>query len=259
VKNFPRISIVIPSFNKVRYIETTLKSIFSQKYANLEVVIQDGASTDGTLKVIKKYLRLYPKLIKFESKRDKGQLDAILKGIKKSTGDIISFINADDSYSGQVFTKVAKCYLDHPSALWFAGRGIVVNSNNIEIAKPVTLYKNLLLVLNSYVLLLSTNYLMQPAVFFTKKAYKEFGPFTGRPSYILEYDFWLHLGRQSMPIIINDMLVKFRIEASTKTKRMFGHILKDDERTVRKYTRNMFILFFHRLNNIGRIALSRFV
>ena len=73
----PKFSIVIPSYNKVRFIGQTLDSIVDQKYLNLEVIIQDGGSTDGTLEIIEEFARKYPNIIKYESKKDKGQLDAI--------------------------------------------------------------------------------------------------------------------------------------------------------------------------------------
>jgi glycosyltransferase involved in cell wall biosynthesis len=92
----PKISVVMPSFNKASYIEKTLDSIFDQKYPNLEVVIQDGGSTDGTLEIISGFIQKYPKLIRLESKKDKGQLDAVnTKG--SAGGEIFTFINADDT------------------------------------------------------------------------------------------------------------------------------------------------------------------
>src|SRR3989344_6933690 len=89
---YPKISIVIPSYNAVQYIEHTLRSILDQKYPSLEIIVQDGGSTDGTLNIIKKYAKKYPRILKFESKKDKGQADAINKGMKKTTGEIVTYI-----------------------------------------------------------------------------------------------------------------------------------------------------------------------
>ncbi|MFZ3301981.1 MAG: glycosyltransferase, partial [Microgenomates group bacterium] len=175
----PKISIVIPSYNKVKYIKKTLDSIIDQNYKNFEVIIQDGGSTDGSLEVIKKYVKKYPSLMSYVSKKDGGQLDAINTGIKKAKGEIVTFINADDVYTKDAFESVAGHYMENPDALWFAGRGVVIDENDNEIAKPVTWYKSLLLGLNSYHLLLVTNYHMQPSVFLTKRAFKKYGLFTG--------------------------------------------------------------------------------
>lgn len=255
----PKISVIIPSFNKAEFINETLRSIFFQNYQNFEVIIQDGESTDGTLKVIKKYARKYPKKIEWESRKDKGQLDAVLKGIRKAKGDILTFINADDYYERGAFDAMSSAFIKHPKALWFAGRGKVIDADGYEITKPVTFYKDLLLFLSWYPLLLITNYLMQPSVFFTKKAYKKYGPFTGTGEFIMEYDLWLKLGRVEMPQVVNKNISRFRIEPFTKTKRLFRSLLLEDRKIVSRFTTNPLILSLHKIHNYGRIMIGRFV
>ncbi len=255
----PKISVIIPSYNKVKFIGLTLASIFEQNYKNIEVIVQDGGSTDGTVDIIKKYASRYPGLLKYESKKDKGQLDAINNGMSKARGEIFTFINADDCYSNGAFNKIANAYMENPDSIWFAGQGVVINDAGWEIAKPVTWYKNLLLNHATYYLLLTTNFLMQPSVFFTKDVFKKYGPFTGTSDFIMEYDFWLKLGKIQMPVVINNNLSCFRIEPTTKTKRLFNDLLKEDEQTVKKYTSNLFILLLHKLHNEGRKIIGRWV
>lgn len=253
----PKISIIIPSFNKARFIAKTLDSIVSQKYSNLEVIIQDGGSSDGTPDIIKKYAAKYPKTIRWESKKDKGQLDAINKGLNKVSGEILAFINADDVYEPNAFASVAAAYQKNLTALWFAGRGIVIDEKDREIAKLITRYKNLFLAINHKSLLLILNYLMQPSVFITRRAYETYGPFTGTPDFVTEYDLWLKLARIQMPSVINKNLSKFRIEPGTKTKQMSVKLLKEDEKIVKKHTRNIPVLALHKLHNIIRLLIGR--
>lgn len=255
----PLISIVIPSYNKEKYIQKTLNSIFNQTYKNFEVVIQDGGSTDRTVLLIKQFVKKYPKQIKFESKKDNGQLDAINKGMKKVKGDVFAFINADDMYEAGAFESVANYCLENPKALWFAGKGTVVDEKDSEIAKIVTLYKNFLFKLNSRMCLLVTNYLMQPSVFVSKKAYEKYGPFTGTKNFVMEYDLWLKISKSNMPVLINKNLTKFRIEKTTKTKTMLSDILIEDQQIVRKYTSNKMLLFLHEFHNWARVFIGRFV
>jgi glycosyltransferase involved in cell wall biosynthesis len=247
----PKISVIIPSFNKVKYIGKTLKSIFDQKYPNLEVIIEDGGSTDGTTRVIKEFAERYP--IIWESKKDKGQSDAVNIGLKKATGEILTFINADDSYLTGSFNTVSEACIKNPNALWFAGRGMVVNGDGKEIAQAVTWYKNLFLFLNRKSLILILNYLMQPSVFFTKQAYREFGPFEGNKNYILEYDFWLKLAKKSMPVVIDSILSAFRISGNNISSVNYKKLLADDQKIVGKYTKNPLIILLHKLNNLGRV------
>jgi len=253
----PKISIVIPSYNKVRFIGQTLSSIFNQNYPNLEVIIQDGGSTDGTVDIIREFAK--KNKIIWVSKKDNGQLDAINKGFKKATGKILTFINADDVYAKESFYQVVKAYKNNSNALWFAGKGTVINSKGMEIAKSVTLYKNLLLSLNSRYWLLTTNYLIQPSVFITKKAYKNLGNFTGTKNFVMEYDSWLKLSKKQMPVIINKDLSKFRIESATKTKTMSKDLLNEDWKIVNRYTKSSIILTMHKFNNLTRLIVEKFV
>jgi glycosyltransferase involved in cell wall biosynthesis len=252
VKSYPKISVVIPSYNKDKYIGSTLDSIINQKYPNLEVIIQDGGSTDGTLDIIKKYAKEYSNVIKYESKKDKGQLHAINNGFGKVTGEILAYINADDVYGKGSFESVAKLFASNSNSLWFAGRGRVIDSSGKEIAKFVTWYKNLLLSLNSRFFLLVTNYLMQPSVFITRNAWKRFGPFTGTPDFVMEYDLWLKIAKDEMPVISDKYFSAFRIEPSTITKTDTDKLLSEDKRIVRKYTDNSLILGLHKIHNYMR-------
>lgn len=257
MKSLPKISIVIPSYNKVKYIEETLKSIISQNYPKLEVIIQDGGSNDGTVEIIKQIASKYSKIIKWASRKDKGQVDAINKGLKKATGEILTYINADDVYGKGALKMVGKYFTKEPNTLWLAGKGSVIDAESKEILRPVTFYKNFLLTINHYSLLKVVNYLMQPSVFLSRHAYQKFGPFSGISDFVTEYDLWLKLAKLQMPVVINRNLSKFRIEKDTKTKNMFQKLLKEDERILKRHTKNLVVLFLHKIHNCGRSFLGR--
>ncbi|MEG8988161.1 glycosyltransferase family 2 protein [Ignavibacteria bacterium 4148-Me] len=98
---YPKISIVTPSFNSAKYIEDCIQSVLNQNYPNFEHIIIDGGSTDGTIEILKKY----PHLI-WISEPDEGQSDALNKGFKMASGDIIGWLNSDDVYLQETFNKV---------------------------------------------------------------------------------------------------------------------------------------------------------
>lgn len=256
MEDSPKISIVIPSYNKVKFIAATLDSIVNQSYPDKEVIIQDGGSTDGTAKIIKQYAQKYPELIKWESKKDKGQLDAINKGLKKAKGEILTFINADDVYESEAFQAVVTAYRNHPHSLWFAGRGKIIDEKGKEISKCVTAYKNLLLFLNRFSGLLLVNYLMQPSIFLNSNAYNKYGPFTGTERIVLEYDLWLKLAQVQMPTIIDKTLSDFRLYSAGLSIQSYQQILTAEAKLILNYTHDENIIKLHRWHNLARIKLA---
>jgi glycosyltransferase involved in cell wall biosynthesis len=252
--NLPKISIVIPSFNKGRFIGETLQSIVDQKYPNIEIIIQDGGSTDNTVEVIKRFAKKY-KYISWVSRKDKGQLDALCKGLKKAKGEILTYINADDIYSEDSLFKVAKAFTDDSNASWVTGFGNIINDDGKKVSGIVTNYKNNLIRLNNYKLLLMVNYLTQPATFISRNAYKKYGPFTGSRNCVMEYELWLKLGKVEMPKVVNQTLASFRLSQDSLSATSFKKILTHDNKIAKKYTQSRALLFLHNLHNEARIRI----
>ena len=116
--SFPKISIITPSYNQGQYIEQTILSVIGQGYPNLEYIIIDGGSTDNTVEIIKKYS---DKISYWISEPDKGQSDALIKGLEKCTGDIFNWINSDDYFEENSFFNIAQYFIDHPSIAMLSG------------------------------------------------------------------------------------------------------------------------------------------
>lgn len=251
----PRISIVIPSYNKVNYVGETLQSLVCQKYPNLEVIIQDGGSKDGTLDVIKQYTKRYPGIFKYFSKRDKGQVDAINKGFRKAKGNVLAYLNADDILKEGALLAIGKVFAKDPQLLWLTGYGDIIDQNGGRIASLVTVYKNILLGANNYKLLLMVNYITQPATFLSRKTYLLYGPFKGTEKYVTEYDLWLKLGRINMPYVIDRYLASFRLTTDNISATEFRELLSLDYKIASTYTSNRMVLALHYLNNLFRTAL----
>lgn len=114
-KSLPKISIVTPSFNQAEFLEATIDSILSQNYPNLEHIIIDGGSTDGSVEIIKRY---ESHLHFWCSEPDKGQYDAINKGFAHSTGEIMAWLNSDDMYCPWTLKTVASIMSDLPQVEW---------------------------------------------------------------------------------------------------------------------------------------------
>ena len=124
--NKPLISIVTVVYNGKKYLVQTIKSVLDQNYDNVEYIVIDGGSTDGTLEIIKKY---EDQIDYWVSELDKGIFDAMNKGLLLASGDFVSFINADDRYKKNIIKKVVGNIVDHPSVDFFYGDVDVVTKN----------------------------------------------------------------------------------------------------------------------------------
>ena len=130
-----KISIVTPSYNQSPYLEKTIQSVLNQNYPNLEYIIMDGGSTDGSVDIIKKYSKF---ITYWESNPDKGQADAIYRGFERASGDIIAWINSDDFYLDGALKAVGNYFSKYPSIEWLAGNGIIVDEDSHELLKCYT-------------------------------------------------------------------------------------------------------------------------
>jgi glycosyltransferase involved in cell wall biosynthesis len=122
---WPRISIITPSFNQRPFIEETIRSVLLQGYPNLEYIIMDGGSTDGSVDIILKY---QPWLTYWVSEKDNGQADAINKGLDHATGEIANWLNSDDLLYLGALKKVATGYAEDRTALLYNGSALRVDS-----------------------------------------------------------------------------------------------------------------------------------
>jgi len=113
--HLPKISIVTPSFNQAPFLEAAIDSVLSQKYPNLEYIVVDGGSTDGSVEIIRRYEK---HLHYWCSEPDRGQYDAINKGFARSTGEIMAWINSDDMYFPFAFRTVASIFSTLPEVEW---------------------------------------------------------------------------------------------------------------------------------------------
>ncbi len=243
--NSPKISIITPSFNQAQFIERTIQSVLSQDYPNIEYIIMDGGSTDGTLEILKKY----DKKIIWKSAKDNGQSDAINKGLKIATGDIVAYLNSDDTYEPETFSKVANFFKKNPEKKWVYGKCQIINEEDQEIRKWITCYKNLLLKKFSYSKLLSENFISQPATFWKKELHKEIGYFNEKENFCMDYEFWLRIGQKYNAGIINDYLSNFRYYSDSKSGSVNKKQFQDELRLAKKYGKNYpFSILLHKFN-----------
>jgi GT2 family glycosyltransferase len=208
--SLPSITIVTASMNSERTIAATLRSVSSQDYAGeLEHVVVDGGSTDGTLEIVR------AAGLRFVSEPDRGLTHALNKGIAMARGEVVGSLNSDDSYLPGALERVGAAFAAHPEVEWVTGRCPIVDDHGQEIRRGVTRYKEAFLRRHSFSLHLIHNYVSAPATFARRSALQAVGGYDERFRYSADYDMWLKLGRRGDPLVLDVALATFRMAGAS--------------------------------------------
>lgn len=241
---FPKISIITPSYNQGSFIKQTIDSVLSQQYPNLEYWIIDGKSTDQTVDILKSY----GKKINWISEKDKGQTDAINKGLKKITGDIVAYINSDDVYLPHTFFTVAKYFLQHPQAQWLTGDYEIIDEKGNIIQSFVADYKRMLRSFPSFSLLSIANFISQPSTFWRGEVVKKIGSFDVKLRYCMDFDYWMRLAQRYPLHVLKNKFSQFRIHRNSKGGSQYMQQFAEEQQVTEKYMPSTIILLLHKLH-----------
>lgn len=204
------ISIVTGVRNGARYIRETIESVRQQLGPRVEHVVVDGASTDGTVEI----LRSYPHL-RWISEPDHGQGEALAKGFRMATGSIFCMLPADDLLLPGAVDAMLDVFDRDPGCQWATGLCRIVDAEGREIRRGITAYKNLLLRFHSFPLLLSECYLSAMSVFFRRSLYESCGPYDLDRT--TEYDLWLHFAQRAPLCRVPRYTAAFRVHTASET------------------------------------------
>lgn len=252
-----KISIITPSFNQGEYIAKTIDSVLSQNYPNLEYYVVDGGSTDNTVEILKSY----GDRIKWVSQIDTGQTNAINWGLKKISGDIISYLNSDDLLLPNSLQVISDTF-DSNKCEWLIGDYQIIDSQGRRVKKHaiVEKYKHLLLAHFSRNLLLTVNnFLPQPSTFWSKKAFKKIGLFDESLHYTMDYDYWLRLSKEFKPLIVQREFSQFRLHSQSKSVSGRVKMFEEELRVMEKHRPNLFQRHTHRLHSFVSLFIYRVI
>lgn len=243
-----KISIITPSYNQVQFIERTIQSVLQQVGDfELEYIIIDGGSTDGSIDIIKKYAN-QDKRIMWKSELDTGQSNAINKGLCLASGEIVAFLNSDDIYYPGALQIVVEQFHDYPATQWVTGRCRIINESNQEIKRWITRYKNFFLQKSRYSTLLILNYISQPATFWRKSIMDTIGYVNEQEHMVMDYEFWLRIGKKFKLYTIQEYLAGFRSYQNNKSSLRFTEQFHSEYRIATKYTHNPILLLLHKIH-----------
>jgi glycosyltransferase involved in cell wall biosynthesis len=209
----PLVSIVTPSYNQADYLEETIRSVLNQDYldqdgAHIEYIIVDGGSSDSSLEIIQRYA---DRLAWWVSEPDRGQTDAINKGFARASGDILAWINSDDSYLPNAVSEAAAFLQTHPQAAMVYGDANLVDEEGHVIGKFPARQTDYQRLRQGYV------HIPQQAAFFRADLWREVGPLDPSFYFAMDYDLWVRLARRA-PLYYHPRLwANFRLHASGKS------------------------------------------
>ncbi len=202
----PVVSVVTPSFNQGTYIEKTIVSVLAQDHPNVEYLVVDGGSTDNTLDILKKY----GGKIKWLSEHDRGQADAIQKGIGMTEGDIIAWLNSDDILLPGSISKVVEAFHHNPDMAMVYGKSHFIDSAEKIVGKfPTEPF--------DFDRLAAFNFICQPSAFFKREAFYDVGGLDLNLDYALDYDLWIRIGQKFQLMYLPEFLASYRLHETSKT------------------------------------------
>ena len=200
------VSVVTPTYNMGRFLEETIQSVLSQDYPKIEYIVMDGGSTDGTLDILRKY----EGRLQYRSERDYGQAHAVNKGFGVSTGEIFTFLNADDTYlPGAVSTAVKQLMANKNVGLVYGDAYYVAEDGSTIGPYPTKPY--------DYNLLSRNCFICQPASFMWRRAFESAGWINQDLQTALDYDLWIRIAKQRPLLKIEGYLATSRMYRDNKT------------------------------------------
>lgn len=205
----PLVSIITPSYNQAKFIEETILSVKGQDYFNLEHIVTDGGSTDGTVDILRRYEDEYN--LSWVSEPDEGQSDAINKGFQMAKGKIIGWVNSDDTYMPGAIRTAVTHLLAHPEAGWVYGDGYWIDKDSHIGEKWKSRHFDL------KVLIAEGQYIVQPTVFFRRSLLEIVGYLDTELHFTMDTDFFMRLAVAKPALYIQKVLATRRIHDQAKT------------------------------------------
>ena len=243
-----KISIIIPVYNMVGTINKTLNSVLDQKYPNLELIVIDGNSNDGTKEKLESRQEDFQILI---SEPDNGQYEAIQKGMSLATGEVVSWLNADDIYFPWTLRSVSRVFKEYEDVNWIAGLPAFLNSEgnlthiyNTLSARPKKLIQNGGFRKNIF------GYLQQESMFYRKELWNSSVGLDLNYELAADFELWTRFAEQTSLVSVNIPLAGFRISENSRSKKMADKYELEVKNIIKKEPLMYKLILFFSKNNI---------
>jgi len=216
----PKVSIVMPSFNQVDFIERSIQSVLNQDYLNIELIVIDGGSTDGSVEIIQRYA---DKLAYWVSESDEGQAQAINKGIAQATGEWIGWQNSDDLFSPNAIKEMIECASKNPQVDLVIGDMAMIDTQDQTI-------RNIRYIRPTYESILAEGMVLtNQSAIWRKKIHETIGYLNEQLHYGFDYEWFLRVLKYSSAAHIPKVLGYLRMHPQTKTSLQQPQFTKEYE------------------------------
>lgn len=267
-----KFSLITPSYNQAVFIERTIMSVLNQEGDfEIEYIVIDGWSTDGTVEILQDIQqRLHDKditpqcnKISFHwiSEKDDGQTDAINKGLQRATGDILAYINSDDTYNQDALATVQETFTQNPDIQRVFGKAHIIDEHDKTMRSRISHYKQLLSRRQSYPLFLFQNYIPQMSVFWRKNITEERGLFDKNLHLCMDYDYRCRIYQHHKPLYIPSYLANFRLYNTSKSWSLYHKQFKEQYQVAQKHAKGKYpiSLALHKISSHLIIMAYRFL
>ncbi len=205
----PRMSVVLPTFNGAAFLEETIRNILGQDYPDLEFIVIDGASTDGTVDILRRY---DDRIAYWESEPDRGQCHAINKGFARATGDIHYWANADDLLEPGALRHAATLLTDFSTPQWVVGAARLIDQRGRQFGMRVPDRVD-----DTTFLLWSVRWIPTQSVFWNRAMWQAAGPFDEDLHYVMDLALWQRMHRAAPAIVTPQVLGWYRLHHDAKS------------------------------------------
>jgi len=205
-----KVSVITVCYNGVRHLQKAMESVLAQSYPDLEYLVVDGGSTDGSAELIASYASRDPR-IRWVSEPDGGISDAMNKGVAMARGEVIAHLHSDEWYlDREVVSEAAALFSGRPDTVWATGGFHFVDREG-RFLREITVRRY------SYRRLIHSNIILHPATFIRRSAFLAVGGFDLALHYCMDYHLWLRLGELGDPLPIKRALAAFMVHDGSRT------------------------------------------
>lgn len=232
--NDPRVSIAMPSFQQAAFLEEAVRSVLDQQIAEIELLVMDPGSTDGSRELLLSLQKEYGQRLVLHFESDVGQSDAVNRALARARGRILGWLNSDDRMRPGALTQVVG-WLDSPLPRWLYGRAGMIDRQGKPHANFIVRYKNWRGRRFSRLKLLTENFIPQMAVFFNRAMWERAGGLDLDRHLDMDYDLWLRFAAVTEPFVLKEVLADFRVHGEAKGSRLTADQLDAALATARKH------------------------